>query len=87
MIAVKVFFGLLLALVAFYTLLSPLGLGLRTEIRGYIDAINAKGDPTELTILANSAYSFLLHYKFLLQTVVLDSSFSSHYLYLPLKKV
>jgi len=78
-------FGLLLALIALYTLLSPLGLGLRTEIRGYVDAINAKGDPTELTILANSAYSFLLRYGFSLQTVVLDSRFSGHYLYLPLK--
>jgi len=86
MIAVKVFFGLLLALVAFYTLLSPLGLGLRTEIRGYIDAINVRGDPTELTILANSAYSFLLLcYEFSLQTVVLDSRISGHYLYIPLK--
>ena len=79
-------FGLLLALVTFYTLLSPLGLGLRTDIRGYIDVINAKGDPTELTILANNVYSFLLRYGFfLLQTVVLDLRFSGHYLYLPLK--
>ena len=78
-------FSLLLTLMTFYTLLSPLGLALRTDVRGYIDVVDARGDPTELTILANNVYNFLLRYGFSPQTVVLDSRFSGHYLYLPLK--
>jgi hypothetical protein len=75
----------LLVLITLFTLLSPLGLGLRTEIRSYADIINVKGDPIELTISANNVYNFLLCHGFSLQTIVLDSRFSGHYLYLPLR--
>jgi hypothetical protein len=75
----------LLVLITLFMLLSPLGLGLRTEIRSYADIINVKGDPIELTILADNVYNFLLCHGFSLQTVVLDSRFSGHYLYLPLR--
>jgi hypothetical protein len=78
-------FRLLLVLIMFFALFSPLGLHLRTDIRSYADVVNVKGNPTELTILANNVYNFLLRYNSLPQTIVLDSRFSGHYLYLPLK--
>jgi hypothetical protein len=78
------FFNLLVALIVFLSLFSPLGLYLRTNIKGYADVINIKGDPIELTILANNVYNFIIAYGSLPKTILLDSRFSGHYLYLPL---
>jgi len=80
-------FSLLVLIIVFFTLFSPLGLNLRTVIRSYADTINIRGDPIELTILANNVYNFLLHHGSSLQSIILDSRFSGHYLYLPLKYI
>jgi len=80
-------FSLLVLIIVFFTLFSPLGLNLRTVIRSYADTINVRGDPIELTILANNVYNFLLHHGPSLQAIILDSRFSGHYLYLPLKYI